>query len=121
MSENTSTATQEAPAAEPAAEEKPVNTDTFSNCTSRCSRRAWNIFLEYRDDIEVFKTKEVRGKLTFANESAAQAAKEVLTSQGGVKYITQTAEVLEFTGTLAATQLVLKQPDTTGFDALKVE
>ncbi len=113
-------ATQEAPKEEKVAE-KPVTTDTFNNCTSRCTRRAWNLFLQYRDNIDAFKTKEVRGKLTFDNEAAATGAKETLTTEGGVKYITQTGNDLEYTGTLAATQLVIKLPETNSFDAIGVE
>jgi len=117
------TVTQDPPVTESAEAPKavPVTTDAFTNCTSRCTRRAWNLFLAYRDNIEEFKTKEIRGKLTFATPGAATTAKETLTTDGGVKYITQTDNVLEFTATLAAVQLVLKHPDTQQFDALGIE
>lgn len=103
-------------------EEKPVTTDVFNNCTSRCSRRAWNIFLEYAKDIEIFKTRRVRGRLVFKTPKAAQQAHGLLVEQGGVTHeITTQDNWIEFTGTLAAVQLVIKAPDTEFFDAVKIE
>ncbi len=105
----------------PQPEEKPLNTDVFETCTKRCTRRAWDFFLSVRNEIDLFKTKTVRGHLTFKSASSAQQALTLLVNEGGVTEVTERGEALEFTGSLAAVQLVLRSPDTVLFDALKIE
>lgn len=101
-------------------EEQPVNSDIFTSCTSRVSRRAWNIFLEYNTkDLEAFKNRPVRGKLTASSAKAAQEFHKVLVEEGGVKEITTHDDTVEFTAPLATVQLVIKHPDARMFDAVK--
>ncbi len=108
--------------AEPASPaEKPVNTDVFNTCTRRCTRRTWDFFLSIRDDIEQFKTRLVRGCLTFKSATAAEQALKTLAEQGGITEVITQDKTIEFTGSLAAVQLVLRDPNTTMFDALKID
>ncbi len=93
----------------------------FTACTARCTRRAWDLFLRYGDDIEQFTTKTVRGKLTAATAKAAEAFAQTLTTEGGATEVRTNGADTEFTGTLAAVQLVLKQPEARMFDATWVE
>ncbi len=100
--------------------EKPVNSDIFTSCTSRITRRAWNIFLEYNtQDLEPFKNRPVRGRLTASSAKAAQEFHKILVEEGGVREITTHDNVLEFTAPLATVQLVIKHPDARMFDAVK--
>lgn len=106
--------------AEKAPEEKPVNSDIFTSCTSRITRRAWNIFLEYNTkDLEPFKNRPVRGRLTASSAKAAQEFHKILVEEGGVREITTHDNVVEFTAPLATVQLVIKHPDARMFDAVK--
>jgi hypothetical protein len=116
-----SVAVADKPAEEKAEPEAPpLTTDVFNNCTSRCSRRAWNVYLSLQNDIEQFKTRLVRGRLTMTNAKAAQEVHKVFVEEAGVTEITTRDNWVEFTASLATVQLVLKRPDTEYFDCLLV-
>ncbi len=120
LKDDKAVALAEKPQPAPVKEEKPVNTDIFNTCTKRCTRRTWDFFLAVRDDMEQFKNAPVRGKLTFKSSAAMEQARKVLEEQGGVTEICTEGDTLNFTGTLAAAQLVLREPDTLMFDAVKI-
>lgn len=115
------TISPEKPAAAAAPAEAAINTDAFSQSTRRCSRRAWDIFLQYRNDMALFTGRAVRGRLTFQSADDAHQAAQILRTEGGVTAMTLLNEHVEFTGTLAAVQLVIKQPYTQFFDAIVIQ
>ena len=97
------------------------NTDIFNTCTKRCTRRAWDLFLAVKDDIELFNSRMVRGRLTVSSAAHAQTLKQILVDEGGITELTLTDNIIELTTTLATMQLVIRHPETQMFDALKVE
>ncbi|MFN8614694.1 MAG: hypothetical protein U0003_02130 [Vampirovibrionales bacterium] len=114
-----STVTETAPVSSTAA--VPINTDVFTNCTSRCSRRLWDVFLSVRDDLAQFQTKQVRVRLVAASEQAAAEIADVLKTQGGLTELTQLGDALELTSSLATLQLVIKRPDVTSLDGVAID
>jgi hypothetical protein len=116
-----STATETPAAAPEAPAAVPLTTDVFTNCTSRCTRRIWDVFLSVRDDLTLFQTKLVRARLTAASEQAAAEIGDILTTQYGVTEMTQLGDALELTASLATIQHVIKRPDVKTLDGMAID
>ncbi|MDH4378542.1 MAG: hypothetical protein QE263_01365 [Vampirovibrionales bacterium] len=116
-----STATETPVAAPEAPAAPPLTTDVFTNCTSRCTRRIWDVFLSVRDDLTLFQTKLVRVRLTAATEQAAAEIGDILTTQYGVTEMTQLGDALELTASLATLQHVIKRPDVKTLDGMAID
>lgn len=101
-------------------EEKPVNTDVFQSCTSRVTRKAWNIFLEYNaGDKSRFRTEPVRATLECHSENGAEELTKQL-QEAGVSEISRDGKVISMTATLEQIQIVIKLPEAKMLDAVRI-
>lgn len=101
--------------------ERAENSDHFTQSTRRCTRRAWDVYLSLRDDMDGFNQRLVRGRMELKSESAAKEVAATLAQKAGVTQITQMDNILECTTTLAAVQLVIKHPDFVMFDCVLLD
>lgn len=124
MSEETkaATATAEKPAKEEKAAEpeKPFNTDIFQSCTTRITRKAWDLYKTYsKNKFEKFRTVEVRAQLECRSIDGAEDIQKQLV-EAGVKEISRTEETLHFTATMEQIQTVIKQPPALLLDMAEI-
>lgn len=101
--------------------ERAENTDKFTQSTKRCTRRAWDVFLSLREDLDGFNDRLVRARMELQGAGAAKEVMQVLQNSAGVEHVTQMDQVLECTTTLAAVQLVIKHADFVMFDCVLVD
>lgn len=112
--EQAKTATAEKPA------EPPFTTDVLTSCTSRFTRKAWDIFLAYKSDLELIQKCPIRAKLTAHTEEGAKEIAEILKNEGHQTQLTLRGKEIELTAPFAIIQLVIKRPQTAKFDAIKI-
>lgn len=125
MSPETATAATppetEATPAEPTKPLPATTTDPFTQSTRHCTRRAWDVFLSMKDNLDAFNTKQVRVRIEASDERAAQGFAEILKTDGEVTRLTQMDNKIECTTTLAAIQLIIKDPEFKLLDAIAVD
>lgn len=106
--------------ATPAAPAEPVfNTDILRSCTTRLTRKAWNLFLEYTEDINKIRTVPIRATLEAASLNDAEALHRLLL-EDGVKEISRKDKVISMTTTFEVIQKVIKLPASKMLDAVKI-
>lgn len=121
MSDATATPTPaaEAPKAPEAPKEPPFTVDVLTSCTTRYTRKAWNLFLSYRADLEKIRTAPIRATLEARTLNGAEALHRQLL-EAGVKEISRKDKVVSLTTTFEIIQLVIKNPETAHFDAIAI-
>lgn len=102
-----------------APKEAPFTTDVLQNCTSRFTRKAWDIYLDYQKDMTLIRTKPVRATLTARTANGAEEIQKLL-SEAGVQEMSRADKTLSFTATFEQIQAVIKYPETHHFDAVKI-
>ncbi len=118
--------TTEAPAPEAAPDSaapgthRAENCDAFTQSTRRCTRRAWDVFLNVRNNMDAFNTQQVRARIEADSDSAASEMFDLLKTQTGLSQGTLLGDRIECTTTLAAIQLIIKRPDFKLLDAIAI-
>ena len=107
-------------AAEAKEEEKPFNTDILESCTARFTRRAWDLYSDYKTDLEKAQNEPVRAQLTAETEKDATQMHEILVDEGQVKEITRKENIVLFTAPFSVIQLVIKKPGCKHLDAIRI-
>ena len=107
----------------PVAPEKPVkfNTDAFENCTARCTRQAWDLYLAHRANQALFENTEFRCRITAASDTAASEIAGLLKSESSLYDLTLAGKQIHLNATLAQIMLVIKHDDLRQFDAAKIQ
>ena len=99
---------------------KAENTDAFTQSTRRCTRRAWDVFLKVRNNVDKFNSQLVRARIEADSEAAAQEMYETLKAETELQQGTVLGDRIECTTTLAAIQLIIKRPDFKMLDAVAI-
>ncbi|MBK8190788.1 MAG: hypothetical protein IPK79_10110 [Vampirovibrionales bacterium] len=99
----------------------PVSTDVFSAATSRCTRRAWDIFLAFRNAPGLFTGAAVRGRITAQSAQALEEIQRTLREEGGLSRMSVFDSFIEFTAPLAVVQRVILHPGLMQFDAIRAD
>lgn len=110
------TAVVEKPAA-PA--EPPFSVDALTNCTTRFTRKAWNIFLAYKEDLNKIRTQPVRATLEAQTHNGAEELHRLL-MEAGVHEISRKDKVISMTTTFEILQTVVKHAEVAMVDIVEV-
>ncbi len=105
--------------AEAPAEEKPFTTDVLQSCTSRFTRKAWNIYLNYQKDLNKIRTVPVRATLEVRSPEVAEELHKTLQEQG-VQELSRQGKTLSMTTTFETIQTVIKHPETKMLDVAEL-
>jgi hypothetical protein len=110
--------TKAAPEAPAEPIEKPFCPDILISCTSRFTRKAWNILLGMLNgDQTQLTTVPLRAKLTAKSPEGAAELHQTLMKEKGVTEIKLVGKEIAVVATFADIQSVIKNPQTAMLDA----
>ena len=112
-------AVAEKPAAPEPPKEPPFTIDALIQSTTRFTRKAWNIVLSMRNDLNAMKTAPMRFTLEATTAQAAEALQHELV-EAGVKEISRNGQVISMSTTFEVLQKVIKRPEVHMVDAIKL-
>ena len=119
---DTPTPVTEKPAAAAAPEkpaEPPFNTDVLESCTTRYTRKAYNLYLQCRGRQEKIEQPPVRFSVEASSVDAAEEIHKTL-AEAGVAEISREDKTVSLTTTFATLALVVKHPKVCHVDAVAV-
>jgi len=107
-------------AAKPEApKEPPFNTDILEACTSRFTRKAYNLYLTYRADKDKIENTPVRFSLEARTADAAEEIHKQLL-EAGVVEISRQERTVSMTTTFRVLEKVIRHPQTCMVNAVAV-
>jgi len=112
----TAAAVAEKPAA-PA--EQPFSVDALINCTTRFTRKGWNIFLAYQEDLDKIRTKPIRATVEAHSHNGSEELHRLLV-EAGVQEISRKDKVISMTTTFENLQKVVKHPEVAVVDVVEI-
>jgi hypothetical protein len=100
--------------------EKPFNLDLLQSCTARMTPQCWQTYLKMKNDLSVIQNHPVRATLTTRTDKGMEEVTAMLLDAGITHQTRRDAKTLDFTGTFAQIQTVIKHPQTLLLDAVKL-
>lgn len=108
MSETTQTATVEKQTKAEEPKEVAFNVDALNQCTARFTRKAWNFFLDARDDLDRIQTERYDIRLEARSPEGAETLRQLLLENETPGVKVQDEKTLAFRSTFAKVQTVIK-------------